>query len=323
MIGTSIKKAIACLRQDEVIGVPTETVYGLAANAYKPLAVEKIYRIKQRPYTKPLNVVIQKTADIYNVAASFPTLAQRLASVFWPGPLTLILPKSKAIPDIVTNNGPTVGVRLPGSELLRTLLRHTLPAPLVIPSANITGHLSPTTAQQVQEALGGQLPYILDGGPSSIGLESTIIGHLDQPQPTIFRLGAITIPQIEKVIGSVHYHPPVYSVANDNQPTSPNRIQTPLYLGNILQLVAKHHNKKIGVLSFNTPIDNIPAQHQICLSPEGHLKEAAQKLYAALHQLDQMQLDIIIAPIFPNSGLGHAINERLLMLHRQTTQLTQ
>lgn len=322
MIGTSIKKAITYLQQDEVIGVPTETVYGLAANAYKPLAVEKIYRIKQRPYTKPLNVVIQKAADVYNVAASFPKLAQRLANVFWPGPLTLILPKSRAVPGIVTNNLPIIGVRLSSNEILRTLLQHILPAPLVIPSANITGHLSPTTPQQVQDTLGNQLPYILDGGPSPIGLESTIIGHLDQPQPTIFRLGAITIPQIEKVIGSVQYHPQIMPIANNSLPTAPRRVQTPLYLGNIPQLIASHRNKKIGVLSFNTLINNVPPQHQICLSPKGHLKEAAQKLYAALHQLDQMQLDIIIAPIFPNSGLGHAINERLLRLHRQTTYPT-
>lgn len=322
MIGTSIKKAITYLQQDQVIAVPTETVYGLAANAYKPLAVEKVYRIKQRPYTKPLNVVIQKAAHVYNVAASFPKLAQQLANVFWPGPLTLVLPKSRAIPDIVTNHLPTVGVRLPSNDILRTLLRHILPAPLVIPSANIADHLSPTTAQQVQDALGHQLPYILDGGPSPIGLESTIIGHLDQPQPTIFRLGAITIPQIEKVIGSVHYHPQRPPIPHQSLPAAPRPIHTPLYLGNIPQLIASHPHKKIGVLSFDTPIDNIPPQRQICLSPKGHLKQAAHKLYAALHQLDQMQLDIIIAPIFPNSGLGHAINERLLMLQRKTTTST-
>lgn len=320
MIGTSIKKAITYLRQDKVIGVPTETVYGLAANAYSPLAVEKIYTIKQRPYTKPLNIVIQKTADIYNITTSFPKIAQRLANTFWPGPLTLILPKTSSIPDIVTNKLPMVGIRVPSNKILRTLLQHTFPAPLVIPSANITGHLSPTTAQQVQDTLGNQVPYILDGGPSPIGLESTIIGHLNQSQPTIFRLGTISIPQIEKVIGSVQYQPQTPPITDNRLATAPHQIQTPLHLGNIPQLIANNSKKKIGVLSLNTPIDNIPPHRQISLSPKGDLKEATQKLYTALHQLDQMQLDMIIAPIFPNSGLGHAINERLLRIHRQTTR---
>ena len=325
MIGNFIHEAFRYLTQNKIIGVPTDTVYGLAGIAYKSDVVEKIYKIKERPHNKPINVLIEETARISEVVQYFPLQARLLTSIFWPGPLTIVLPKSRLIPDIVTAGMPFVGVRVPSNNTLRDLLGY-LPYPLAVPSANIFNHISPTTAQHVADQFGKQIPYILDDGPSQIGIESTIIGGFerDKEKPTVYRLGAISIEAIKKVIGHVEYTP-----AKDSLPQDPSsskedslshyKMLTPLVIGDIDKLFSRYKGKKVGILSFNKKIALVPEQRQVILSPKSKLKQAAHNLFSGLRYLDQLGCDIILTSFFPEKGLGKALNN---LLHRASRHLS-
>lgn len=313
MIGQNIDKAKSLLKRGEVIGFPTETVYGLAANAYNETAVKAIFTIKGRPHTSPLIVHTSDLARVRSFVKCIPAQAMLLAETFWPGPLTLLLEKLPSISDTVTAGLPTVGIRIPRHPLSLKLLE-AISFPVAAPSANPFGYISPTTAEHVEEQLGSQIPYILDGGPCQAGLESTIVGFQHE-KAVIYRLGSITQEELEDVIGPLSYvHP---TDEKKGAFLAPGRTKhhyaprTPMRVGDLSTLVAQHAGQRVVALCFDKPIDSLSLAEQVILSPKKSLQEAAKSLFAGLHQLDKLGADVIIAPVFPEEGLGRVINERL------------
>ncbi len=310
MIGKDIKSAIKYLEAGDLVAIPTETVYGLAANALNENAVTKIFKVKNRPTFDPLIVHTDNIEKIQNFVTEISPEATLLAQHFWAGALTLLLPKKTIIPDLVTSGSPLVAIRIPNHPLTLALLKN-LAFPLAAPSANPFGYISPTTAQHVAMQLGDKIPYILDGGECALGLESTIVGF-ENGIPTIYRKGGISVEAIEKIIGKVQVK--TFSTSN---PQAPGMLKShyapgiPLILGEIEKLIPKFENNKIGILSFQKYFSQIPKNQQINLSPSGNLEEAAKNLFAAMRQLDQMNLDIILTELLPEKELGRAINDRL------------
>ena len=213
-IGTDRQVAKEFLEAGNVVGIPTETVYGLAGNALNPDAVLTIFRVKNRPSFDPLIVHTDSLTKLDQFVTSIPEPARLLADAFWPGPLTLLLPKRALISDLVTAGLTTVAVRIPNHPLTLALLR-SLDFPLAAPSANPFGYISPTTAQHVADQLGDQIPYILDGGPAGVGIESTIVGFNDN-KATVFRLGGMGLDQIEQIIGPISVQ--THSTSNPKAP---------------------------------------------------------------------------------------------------------
>lgn len=305
-IGTDIQRAAALLGQGQVVAIPTETVYGLAANALRADAVTKIFEVKNRPFFDPLIVHIASAGDVLRYATTFPAEARQLAARFWPGPLTMLLPRNASIPDIVTSGLPTVGLRCPRHNVLLQLLAR-LDFPLAAPSANPFGYVSPTTAAHVEAQLGHSIPYILDGGPCQVGIESTIIGFEDGV--TILRPGGITREEIEQVIGPVRM-----ADRTPQKLTAPGQLDSHysprkrLLLGELPVLLHQFAHVPVSVLSFQ---NDYGVENQFVLSPSGDLHEAAKNLFAALRTLDENQSHLILAEPVPDVGLGHAINDRL------------
>ena len=288
--------------------MPTETVYGLAGNALDPDAVLTIFRVKNRPSFDPLIVHIDSLDKLDQFVTKVPEAARRLAEAFWPGPLTLLLPKRALIPDLVTAGLPTVAVRIPNHPLTLELLR-SLDFPLAAPSANPFGYISPTTALHVADQLGDQIPYILDGGPAGIGLESTIVGF-EEDIPTVFRLGGMALEDIEEVIGPVSVR--THSTSNPKAPgmlSNHYAPRTPLVL--LAPGESPPPNERAGALAFRQPFGGLNPDFQRVLSETGDLNEAAKNLFAHLRALDTLPVDIIYAQSMPNQGLGSAINDRL------------
>jgi len=299
---------VRLLRAGQVVAVPTETVYGLAANAFDEAAVLEVFRVKQRPSFDPLIVHIGKREDVVRVVRALPPGAEALMDAFWPGPLTLVLPKQPAVPDLVTSGLDTVGIRMPAHPIAQTLLQE-LDFPLAAPSANPFGYVSPTTAQHVADQLGMAIPYILDGGPCIVGIESTIIGW-DEPSERwlLYRSGGLPLEAIEQVIGGI-------GVAEQRVlPVAPGMLEShyaprkPLHVGEIDALLRRFEGERIGAITFCEPV---AVQQAEVLSPVGDLAEAARNLFAALRRLDAGQCDVILAEVLPEQGLGMAINDRL------------
>lgn len=311
MITTDLELVINSLKRGEIVSIPTETVYGLAGNALKEENVDLIFNLKKRPAFNPLIVHIPDVNFLDRVAENIPDPAKLLANHFWPGPLTLILKKKASIPNRVTAGKDTVAVRVPNHPLTLELLKK-LPFPLAAPSANPFGSISPTLAIHVYKYFGDKIPFILDGGSCKSGLESTIIGF-ENETPVLYRHGALALEKIKEVIGPVKE-----LIKNDQNPQAPGMLskhyapQTETIRSeNMLETIANFPNKKIGVLSFQKIDLSEEITHQEILSEKGHLEEAARNLYAALHRLDQLQLELIVVPYFPNDGLGKTINDRL------------
>lgn len=311
IISKDISKAVAILKKESLVAIPTETVYGLAGNIYSENAIKSIFETKQRPLFNPLIVHIPSADYLENIVSYIPKKAKLLADKFWPGPLTLVLPKKDNIPDVITAGKTTVAVRVPNHPVTLELLKQ-LDFPLAAPSANPFNRISPTTAQHVENYFKNKIEMVLDGGACKNGIESTIIGFEDDT-PIVYRLGSISIEDIEAVVGEI-------SIKNkkENSPEAPGMLNkhyapsTPTVLStNVSEELKKHPNKRIGILSFKTSFENHAVQHQIIVSAKGDLAEATSKLYDALHELDNLDLDIIIAEIFPDFGLGKSINDRL------------
>ena len=312
MITTDIELAKNELISDNIIAIPTETVYGLAGNAYSVKAVKKIFGLKNRPLYNPLIVHIKSADFLPNVASEIPEIALKLANEFWPGPLTLVLKKQSHIPDLVTSGKETVAIRVPNHPLTLSLLEQ-LDFPLAAPSANPFGSISPTTATHVFNYFENELNVILDGGECQKGIESTIIGF-ENEQPIVYRLGSLSVEQIEEKIGPVMHK----TQSEDNAPIAPGMLSrhyaptTEIFLTNdVERLIQFYANKKIGVLLFQNRTHQIPIEHQEVLSDSGNLNEAAKNLYAAMHRLDKLNLDLIIAERLPNVGLGKTMNDKL------------
>lgn len=306
-IGKDILKAKALLEDGQLVAIPTETVYGLAGNAYNLDAVANIFATKNRPAFDPLIVHTYSLDQVKNLVTEIPEKAAILAEHYWPGPLTLLLKRKRIIPDLVTSGLDTVAVRIPKKEITLELLR-SLDFPLVAPSANPFGYISPTSAQHVDDQLGGKIPYILDGGESNVGIESTIVGFEDDTV-TVHRLGGVSIDDIETLIGAVKV-----KTHSSSNPLAPGMLEnhysplTPILLGDIESNIKEHRSKKVGVLSFSKDYDIKTAK---TLAPDGKMTTAAKNLFAYLRWLDQQPLDLILAELVPEEGLGLAINDRL------------
>lgn len=311
MITKNIQLAIEALQNNQLVALPTETVYGLAGNAYEEKAIKKIFELKKRPLYNPLIVHLHSAKQLEEVAKDIPEKALILAEKFWPGSLTLVLKKQPHIPDLVTAGKDTVAVRVP-QHLMALALLELLDFPLVAPSANPFGSISPTSAQHVDAYFKEQLPVILDGGNCVNGVESTIIGF-NGNTPILYRHGAVSVEELEDCIGPIEY-----STHNETSPNAPGMLsrhyapQTETRLvENISEAFHQCSGKRVGVLSFKELSIAQEVEAQEILSPKGDLKEAARNLYAALHRLDAKHLDLIIAERFPNEGLGITLNDRL------------
>jgi L-threonylcarbamoyladenylate synthase len=306
-----IQKAASLLKEGNVVAIPTETVYGLAANAFNENAVQKIFEIKGRPLFNPLIIHIKSLAFLEQLVCNIPPKALQLAHHFWPGSLTLILPKKDIVPNIITAGKNTVAVRVPNHPLTLALLNE-LDFPLAAPSANPFGTISPTEAKHVTDYFNEKIPMVLDGGICKNGIESTIIGF-EFDEPVLYRLGSITVEEIEKIVGNI-------TVKNKKEvaPEAPGMLskhyapKTKTFLEtDINAFLKKHPNKRIGILLFNQRIENNEFINQEILSEHGNFKQAAVNLYAAMHRLDKLGLDLIVAERFPEIDLGKSINDRL------------
>jgi L-threonylcarbamoyladenylate synthase len=311
MIIKDINKAKNILLKNELIAIPTETVYGLAGNAYSDTAIRKIFELKKRPLLNPLIVHLKSASCIQEVASEIPEIGLKLINQFWPGPLTLILKKQKHISDLITAGKDTVAVRVPNHPLTLALLNE-LEFPLTAPSANPFGSISPTNAEHVLSYFGKEIEAILDGGQCEKGLESTIIGF-ENEKPILYRHGAISMDEIEKVTGDLGIY-----TNNNISPNAPGMLSrhyapsTDTYLtNNVSALLNQFEGKKIGLLVFNKEIQNNKIIYQEVLSKTGDLNEAAKNLYAAMHRLDNCKLDLIIIEKLPDIGLGKTINDKL------------
>ena len=311
-IGKDIARAKQLLEAGEVIGLPTETVYGLAGNALNTDAVVKIFETKNRPSFDPLIVHTADVGQISRYTLPIDEELQKLAERFWPGPLTLLLKKKQNIPDLVTSGLDFVAVRVPDHPMTLELLR-SLDFPLAAPSANPFGYISPTQPGHVQDQLGDKIPYILDGGPSEVGLESTIVG-IEHGQTIIYRLGGTEVSAIEQIVGNVLILP-----QSSSNPKSPGMLKShyapnkTFILGNIEELAEKYASLGIGygVLSFTNPYPSLKVAAKFVLSKKGDYQEAAKNLFAGMRHLDQADVSVILAEELPEEHLGKAINDRL------------
>lgn len=301
-----LTRAAKVIRSGGLVAFPTETVYGLGANALDAQAVAKIFAAKGRPSFDPLIVHIADMEMLKQVAVEIPAQAHKLMQQLWPGPLTLVLPKSEAVPGIVTSGLPTVAVRMPKHPVALELIRQS-GVPIAAPSANPFGYLSPTRAEHVERMLGGSVDLILDGGPTTFGVESTIL--LMAGKPTVLRHGAIALEDLEAILGPVELH-----VGESQQPLVPGQLpqhyapRTPVVVA-MPDQVAAGLRPKSGYLAFC----DVPKGFAVVkvLSAKGDLLEGAAHLFEALHQLDRLGLEVIYAEPVPEVGLGRAIMDRL------------
>lgn len=307
--GTDFHYAAQLLLQDEVVAIPTETVYGLAGNALSEKAVSTIFDVKNRPRFNPLIMHLASVADISRYATISAT-ALKVAQHFMPGPLSLLLPKKDNVPLLLTAGSDKVVVRIPNHPMTLELLRQ-LPFPLAAPSANPFGYISPTTAAHVAQNLHGRIPYILDGGPCTVGVESTIVEVTDQ-EIILHRPGGLAVEAIHQLTGL-----PVLKAAATVKPQTSGNLKshyapgTPLYLGNIEALYAAHAGKRTAIISFYRDYHHLPGTTSYPLSPGKDLRVAAAALFRVLRETDSGHYDAILVEQFPNEGLGIAINDRL------------
>lgn len=290
--------------QGIAVGIPTETVYGLAANALNATAVAQIFEIKRRPTFDPLIVHIGKIEQLNELVESIPQKASQLIDAFWPGPLTLILKRKDVVPDLVTSGLETVGVRMPNHPITLQLLQE-LPFPLAAPSANPFGYISPTRAQHVVDQLGNEVQYVLDGGECQIGVESTIISF-EEETPCILRLGGLSVESIESVIGGVKIN--IQSTSNPHAPgmlLSHYSPRKPMHEGKPMEYI---NDARVGTIQFQGETNQ--SKNRI-LSSTGNLNEAAQRLFKTMRELDESDIEKIVFEFVPEEGLGRAINDRL------------
>jgi L-threonylcarbamoyladenylate synthase len=301
-------RAAQLLDEGQVVGLPTETVYGLAGDGLNPQALARIFEIKQRPLFDPLILHFTDADSAFRLAARVPDLARELARRFWPGPLTLVLPKKDAVPDLATSGLPSVALRVPVHPVAQAVLR-AFERPLAAPSANRFGRISPTDAAAVSTELGGAVSLILDGGPCLVGVESSVL-DLSGDRPVLLRAGGVPVEELEAVAGPVERARPV-----DERPLGPGQLKhhyaprKPLRLVRDAQEIPRRADA--GWLVFGAP-PPVFAGVVRNLSPGGDLVEAAANFFRLLRLLDD---DPRVAELFavplPARGLGLAINERL------------
>ena len=306
----AIAEAARIIKRGGLVAFPTETVYGLGADACNPIAVARIFEVKRRPAFDPVIVHVgdQASAMLYGDCTS--DLAQALIRIFWPGPLTLVVPKTDIVPPVVTAGLDTVAIRMPSNRAALSLIQACGRA-IAAPSANPFGYVSPTEARHVADQLAG-IDLILDGGRCPVGVESTIIS-LAGRQPCLLRAGGVAPEEIEQVAG-----PLSWSTEGATRPDSPGQLVrhyatlTPLQIaGKPPMIDAPSPGERVGLLSFLPPADAKPYAAVEVLSVSGDLREAAANLFAALRRLDSLGLDRLVAQRVPETGLGIAIMDRL------------
>ncbi|WMN13045.1 L-threonylcarbamoyladenylate synthase [Marivirga salinae] len=307
-INSDINKAKKLLDTDNLIGFPTETVYGLAGNGLKADVVSKIFEVKNRPHFDPLILHSHSLEAISEYVKEIPDTAKILAKAFWPGPLTILLERNDKIPDLTCSGLDRVAFRIPNHPKALSLLK-ILDYPLAAPSANPFGYISPTNSQHVQQQLGDKLPFILEGKISEVGIESTIVGF-ENGETVIYRLGGLEVDEIEKLIGKVKTLP-----HSSSKPDAPGMLKSHyaprknIILGNIKELIKQNPQSKIGVLSFSKFYKDV--EMSLVLSKTKDMHEAAKNLFSHLRKLDESNVDLIITEKVPSEGLGKAINDRL------------
>ncbi|MFZ4517026.1 MAG: L-threonylcarbamoyladenylate synthase [Microthrixaceae bacterium] len=296
--------ASGVLRAGGLVAFPTETVYGLGALISDRPALARIFRVKGRPATDPLIVHAADAADAAGVAGAWPSTAAALAERFWPGPLTLVLPRGPGVPDEVTAGGPTVGVRVPAHPVARALVA-AAGTPVAAPSANRFGRISPTTAAHVVAELGDGVDLVLDAGPAPLGIESTVL-DLTLAVPTVLRPGAVTVEDLAEAIGEVHA-PRREVVATDDVAAAPGRFlrhyapATPVVLVEGGRDLALRLESAVAAAGPTVCVVRLPEDPAL----------AAAELYGALRAADDAGAALILATAVPAEGVGRAVNDRL------------
>lgn len=326
---TQIVDAAQLIREGEVVAFPTETVYGLGADALSNHAVEKIFEAKGRPSDNPLIVHIGSVEQLSQVVSVVTDEAKLLIQTFWPGPLTLILPKQETVADLVTAGLETVGVRMPDHPIALALIQ-AAGVPIAAPSANLSGKPSPTTAEHVRADLAGRIAAIVDGGATGVGVESTVIDMTATP-PMILRPGGVTYEQLQAVLGNVDVDPS-FLVGAEASPRSPGMKYTHYAPQGELWLVsgesaaaqeqmenmlaeAKRNGLKTGVLA--TAETSAAWEQASCVDEvlscgsAADLGSVARDLYAVLRRFDELGVQFIVSPVFPRTGMGLAVMNRL------------
>lgn len=333
-----LDEAGSVLKAGGLVAFPTETVYGLGANAQDPQAVDRIFAAKGRPASDPLIIHIAHTSDLLHYAPGAPEIALKLAEVFWPGPLTLVLPRSTLIAKNATGGLDTVGIRLPAHPVARLLIQ-TAQMPIAAPSANLFSHTSPTTAQHVLDDLNGRVDLIIDGGPCPIGVESTVLNLLSNP-PEILRPGGISLEELRAYVPDLKLHAGKHPFDSADSAPSPSpgmllkhyapRTQLQVLAGhptaiqqhlNSLGQYAKETHERIGLLLTDELADACAVCHSdtfvlVRLGPGNNLEIVASRLFAAMRSLDQAGVSRMIAVepenLLDQGGLALAIHDRLV-----------
>ena len=305
----NIKKAAEAIKSGEIIAFPTETVYGLGADGLNPTAVAKIFEAKNRPSFNPLILHIASVNQLYDLVNIESKKVEKLIAAFWPGPLTLVLPKKEIVPDIVTAGNHTVAVRMPKHHVALDLVKAS-GKPIAAPSANTFGFLSPTTAAHVEKQLGDKVDLILDGGKSNVGVESTIV-EIFEDKIYLLRPGGIAIERLEEVCDKIKV-----KQTDSNNPTSPGQLlyhyapKVPIkFLNEVSEKDIKE--KKLAGLFFKENKTAIKFEQVELLSLSGDIHEAAANLFHHLHLLESLNVDLMIVEPVKEEGLGIAIMDRL------------
>jgi L-threonylcarbamoyladenylate synthase len=307
----AVASAAHCLAEGGLVGFPTETVYGLGADATNPTAIARLYQAKGRPAFNPLIAHVGDLEAARRIAR-FDATATALAEAFWPGPLTLVLPKTKdcAVADLATAGLDTIAIRIPSHPLARQILR-AFGGPVVAPSANLSGHVSPTTAAHVQSDLAGRIDLIVDGGPVAVGVESTIVGCFDAPM--LLRPGGLPRGEIERVLGRTLLQSPDDPDGDTSQPLAPGMLASHYAPRTPVRLNADRVEPGEALLAFGPHVvaGMDAAAAAMNLSSTGDLAEAAAHLFGYLRALDAKGARAIAVMPVPHHGLGEAINDRL------------
>ena len=304
----AVARAVELLAQGEPVALPTETVYGLAADATNPEAVLKIFEAKERPFFDPLIVHLPDLSWRDRIAKNCDPLVEKLTAQFWPGPLTMILPKREIIPDVVTSGLSTVAVRMSAHPIFREVCSK-FGKPLAAPSANRFGRISPTSARDVLAELEGRIPLILDGGQAVHGIESTIVA-VEKGCIRILRAGPVTSEQLAEFAK-------VLAEPRSGAPEAPGQLKshyaprTRLIISNLRFQISNFPGRRAGLLAWKSTAGGEGFETVEVLSPTGDLREAAATLFAKMRRLDAAGLDLIVAEPVPETGLGIAIMDRL------------
>lgn len=307
----AVAKAAQCLKAGGLVAFPTETVYGLGADASNAIAIARLYEAKGRPSFNPLIAHVGDFEAARRIAF-FDTTANRLAQAFWPGPLTLVLPKTKgcAVADLATAGLDTIAVRVPAHPLARGILR-AFGGAVVAPSANLSGHVSPTTAAHVKSDLGGRIDLIIDGGAVAVGLESTIVGCFEMPM--LLRPGGLPREEVERVLGKPLARLPLDGENGTGQPLAPGMLASHYAPRTPVRLETQRVEEGEALLAFGPdPVPGMQAAMAVMnLSARSDLAEAAANLFGYLCALDAKGARAIAVMPLPSHGLGEAINDRL------------